>query len=279
MKSTLALIALFLFSSLTFAIETNDFKVFGGKYKLPDGRYISVIPNHDGLSLQIDSGSLLEFADINADSRVLAIKKKTSDILNAAINGDRTRVAELLQKSPGKMEDYVDSFFDVLEPALNLKPKLNEFRTVSVTYRDEDSEYGFADKSWGWETFTTFSKNNKEVIVRLVWDGILGHNVHRGTGKFPISKDTLEFQARKPSRSWIRVYSPETKQIQMVRELPRESRKNIVPARFIAYDIDTHNTVGIRFRMQETAASMRLEIGPLGSDIFTSANRVSQDIN
>lgn len=261
-------------SSFVKAELSNPFEIYVGKYKLSDGRHLIVNTNNNELMVEIDRGSLLEFADIRADSRVVAIEKKTAELFNATISKDRKRIAELFITSPIDMDDYIDGHFDILEPALALKPKLNEFDIISTSYRDEDSEYGYGDASWGWETFTKFSDGKKDVIVRIVWDGVSGHNAHRGTGKFPIIKNKLSFKPRMPSRSWIRVYSPETQKTQMLRELPREIRKNTISARFVAYDIDTHNTVGIRFRKPEKEGEMTLEIGPLGSDVITSAKRV-----
>ncbi|WP_448570052.1 hypothetical protein [Thalassotalea ganghwensis] len=275
MKQVLISVLLLFLPLKNLASELIPFEIYDGIYKLTDGRNVTVTSTNEELLLAIDSGSLLEFADIRADSRVIAIEEKTAQLMNSTILNNRKRIAELFVKSPGNMDDYIDGYFDVIAPALALKPKLSEFEVINTTYRDEDSDYGYGDKSWGWETFTQFARGDKEVMVRIVWDGVSGHNVHRGTGKLPVVKEELNFKPRKPSRSWVRVYSPDTQKIQMVRELPREQRKSVIPARFIAYDIDTHNTVGIRFRKENDDANMVMEIGPLGSDILKSAHRIS----
>ena len=84
---------------------------------------------------------------------------------------------------------------------------------------------------------------------------------------------TLTFKPRSPSRSWIRAYNPSSNVILRLREVERDKRSSMIVARFIAYDITTHNTLGIRFRKTSADGKMMLQLGPLGSAVAVTGVR------
>lgn len=211
---------------------------------------------------------------MRADTRVLESEQKTRDLMDATIAGDRQKIATLFGASNGPMKDYIDHYLNVISGALKANPNHSRYKIIATAYRDEDSANGFEDDGWGWETYVRFEGSQKDIVIRVVWHGISGHHMHTGIDKKPPSASSLRFKQRLPSRSWIRAYSPDSGTILRIREVAKEKRSLMIPARFVSYDIATHNTVGVRFRREKKDGPMRIEIGPLGSKILVVGERI-----
>lgn len=252
----------------------SKINVYDGLYELENNQTLKVFTKNDKLVVKLIGQNLLDYSDSRVDSRVRKIEGKTKDLIEATLANNRKKISELFIESNGAMEEYIDGYFETMKPVINSNPEQTAYKIISTIYRDEDSNYGFGDQGWGWETYILFQNNNKDIFVRIVWDGITGKNVHRGgIGKLPPKKEELEFSIRKPSRSWIKAYDPSSQTIVRVREVDKSKRMNMIPARFIAYDIDTHSTIGIRFR-KEKKSPMSIELGPLGSNIIVKGHKI-----
>lgn len=255
-------------------VEAERFAIFAGTYQLADGRTLTIVPHSDRINASLSEGSFLDYADNRIDPRLLAVEARTAELMDASIAADLGKVAQLLGVHPIDDLPYIEGHMEIIAAALAAYREHGEYQVVATTYRDEDSDYGFEDQSWGWETYVRFEAGEEDEYVRISWDGMSGLNMHRGTGRMPPELGELAFTPRAPSRSWIRVYDPKAGITQRVREMAREDRDLAIPARFIAYDIDTHVTVGIRFRKPEADGAMHVEIGPLGSDVLVMGERM-----
>lgn len=251
----------------------SDFDVYAGTYVLTGGDTLIVAASGDGLVIEMPHGNLFRFSDHRADSRVIAIEHKTRQLMDSMIRGDRSRMAELIGASPGPMEEYIESTLDIISPAFAANATASRYEISATVYRDEDSDYGFEDEGWGWQTFVRFFGHSEDVVVRIVWDGGTGFLMHRGIGGTPPAATRLSFRPRKPARSWIRAYDPDTQTIKRLREVDRSNRVAMTPARFVAYDVETHQTIGVRFRRDILDDRMRIETGPLGSQILVAGFR------
>lgn len=272
MKKFLLVILVLCFNVLI--SQSSKYSVYSGTYSLSNGDKLVVKAEGEKLVMKSLTGNLLDYSDSGADARVIYFEQKTFDLMEASVKDDRKKIAELFGASNGPMDQYIENYLEIISEALSLNSGNPHFEIIGTVYRDEDSNYGFEDGSWGWECYVRFTGGNDEnKTVRVVWDGVSGNNMHRGIGKVPPVINELVFEPRLPSRSWIRAYSPDTKTILRVREVERELRKNMVPARFVAYDISTHNTIGIRFRKAESDQKMQIEIGPLNSKVLTKGVR------
>jgi len=251
-----------------------DLSIYEGSYILPDGDSLFVIVAGDGLAIEMPGGNLFRFSDYRADSRILEVERRTLELMDAMVQGDRSRIAALFGSSSGPMEEYISSTLEIISPAFAEDAESSRYEVVATVYRDEDSDYGFEDSGWGWQTYIRFFDGPEDVMVRLVWDGVSGSLMHRGIGGTPPIATRLHFELRNPARSWIRAYDPSTQTTKRLREVERSSRSRMTPARFSAYDVDTHQTVGLRFRRDMPEDSMRIEIGPLGSEVQRVGYRV-----
>jgi hypothetical protein len=241
------------------------FGVFAGSYVLPTGDSIRVEFTDGSLTVDWPGGDLFRLSDARKDSRVLAVEAKSVRLMAALARRDRDAIAGLMITSPGTMSAYIDATLELLSPALNDKNSVDdsEVELLGTVYRDEDSEFGFGDDGWGWQVYLRIVSPMGGETVRLVWDGVSGALMHRGTGGEPPSTSRLIFTPRRPGRSWIRVYDPPSGTTPMLREVDAAHRALTFPARFVAYDVDTHHSVGLRFRRAAPGDPMVLEIGPL----------------
>lgn len=276
-KSTYILMTLLVISGNTFSqgIKKENLSIYEGRYKLNNNEIVEVVAENDTLKIKLKNGNLLDYSDTKVDSRVIDIERKTNELIQATIANERNKIADLFIESNGDMNDYIDGFIDVMQPALKATPDRTEFKIITTIYRDEDSNYGFDSESWGWETYILFKGIENDVYSRIIWDGPTGKHIHKGIGKYPPVKNQLEFLVRLPNRSWIKAYDPKSDKIIKLRDVSKNDRKNMIPARFIAYDIETHNTVGVRFRKTDKQLPMVIEIGPLGSKVLIKGSKVN----
>ena len=251
------------------AAAGERFSIYSGVYVLPSGDSLIVESEGEALLIEMPGGNLYRFSDFRTDSRVLAVEQKTRELMDATVAGDRARIAFLFGASSGPMDEYIDSYLEVMSEALAAHPEHSRYEIDATEYRDEDSDYGFGDSGWGWQTYIRFFGTTEDVFARIVWDGLTGNNMHRGIGGSPAVAPRLRFMPRAPRSSWIRTYDPNSATILRVREVEHPGREQMIPARFIAYDVATHHTVGVRFRKDSPDEAMRIEIGPLGSEIQT----------
>jgi len=249
--------------------DPSPFAVFDGTYELEDGRTLVVRAGGEGLVLSSRALDLFAFSELRADARVRAVERRSRELALALAAGDRRAVETLV--GPGAV-DGVPRFLELWDE-LALGEELRGVEALGTGYRDEDAERGFSDDGWGWETFLRASFGGRERTLRFVWDGRSGELVHAGLDKELPRAGELAFAPRRPARSWIRVFDPGSGTTLRLRELPADARSAALPARFVAYDVDTHQTVGVRFRREDPGAAMRLELGPLGSPISVAATR------
>ena len=256
------------------AMSPPDLSVYQGTYRLPNGDSLMVRAEEDGLVIRMPGEDLFQFSDHRADSRVLAIEAKSQALIEALADRNRLRIADLMGGSNGPIEDAVSNLLEVTSPAFQTLKSASPYEVIGTVYRDEDSNHGFEDDGWGWQIFLRFDGDPDDVVVRLVWDGPSGILMHWGTVGEPPTADSLRFESRAPSRSWIRAFDPTTKTIRRLREMERETRASMIPARFSAYDVNSHQTVGVRFRKESPEAPMRVEIGPLPTTPARTGYRV-----
>jgi len=277
-KLTYILIVILLISGNVFSmdIKKDNSYIYEGIYKLDNNLIVEVIAVNGKLKIKLNNGNLLDYSDTKTDVRVLEVERKTRELIQATIENDRKKIAELFIKSPvdTDMKDFIDGFIDVMQPALKANPDRTDFQIITTIYRDEDSNYGFEDEGWGWETYILFKGIEKNIYARIIWDGPTGKHIHRGIAKSPPIKSELEFSVRLPSRSWIKAYDPKSQTITKLRDVSKNETPDMIPARFVAYDIETHNTVGVRFRKNEKHLPMRIEIGPLGSKVLVNGIKI-----
>lgn len=245
------------------ARPTPDLAVYEGTYLLPNGDSLLVEAWRSGLMIRMPGGDLFQFSDRRSDSRVLAVEARSRALIEALADRDRQRIADLIGGSNGPSAEAVSSVIEVTAPAFQARAGESPFRVISTVYRDEDSDHGFEDDGWGWQTFLQFDGDPDDLVVRFVWDGSSGILMHWGTGGEPPRADSLRFEPRAPSRSWIRAFDPATETTRRLREVERETRASMIPARFSAYDVGSHQTVGVRFRKASPGGPMRIQIGPL----------------
>ncbi len=267
-SNTQSLLLTILITMCAISVVAQDFSVYEGAYSLSDGRKITVNAMPGGVRLHLENGDLFQYSDYKMDERVLFIEEKTMDLISATILNDREKIKVLFGDSNGSMSDYIDNYYQLVGDLITGSSNNIEYETVTTVYRDEDSDYGFEDNGWGWETYVSISDGDQKNTIRIVWDGITGNHMHTGTGKEIPTTSSLVFMARSPSRSWIRALDPGSHTIKRIREVEREKRSSMIPARFVAYDINTHQTVGIRFRKEATSDAMKMHIGPLGSELL-----------
>ena len=256
------------------ARPTTDLAAYQGTYLLPNGDSLIVEAWRSGLIIRMPGGDLFQFSDRRSDSRVLAVETQSRALIEALADRDQQRIADLIGGSNGPIAEAVSSLIEVTAPAFQVRAGESPFRVISTVYRDEDSDHGFDDDGWGWQTFLQFDGDPDDVVVRFVWDGSSGILMHWGIGGEPPRADSLRFEPRAPSRSWIRAFDPATETTRRIREVEREARASMIPARFSAYDVDSHQTVGIRFRRVSPEDPMRIEIGPLPTAYVRTGYRV-----
>jgi len=273
------IVAVLLFSGIVFqassaqTIDTNhNLSLFDGVYLASDGSSFEVISAKNNLRI-IYSGNLFDFSDSKVDERYVRAEQKSLDTIRALIRDDREVLSKLFGAAPGSMDDYIESTSEIIAAEVDLTDQSLKLQILGSVYRDEDSAFGFEDNGWGIQSFILATWDSGESSIRFVWDGITGDLMHRGTGGFPPSISELEFSIRPPSRSWIRMFDPEDGLSKRIREVDGSRRSSLIPARFVAYDLASNQSVSVRFRRESIDGPMRLEIGPLGSDLFRSASR------
>jgi len=253
--------------------NAGNLDVYSGNYSLVDGKTFVVIASEDRLEIKGVGINLFSMSDSRVDPRITAIEQRSIALIKATLNGDRGNIAKIMDFSGESLNEYVDNYLNVMAIVINDKNRVTDIKPTLTVYRDEDSDHGFEDNSWGWETYINIATSSTSHTVRLVWDGYTNKHMHTGMGKETPYRNVMNFLIRKPSRSWIRVYDPSSQTIKRLREIEEVKRADAIPARFVAYDVDTHQSVAVRFRKNSQSANMSIEVGPLGSALVKTGVR------
>ncbi len=280
MRSLIA--AFLLFSGIGLQVSSaqstdsdHDLSFYDGVYVASDGSSFEVMSASDTIRI-IYSGNLFQFSDSKADERYVRAEKKSLDTITALIQDDRESLRKLFGAAPGSMDEYIESTSEIIAAEVDLSDQSLKLQVLGSVYRDEDSAFGFEDNGWGIQSFIRATWDSGDTSIRFVWDGVTGNLMHRGTGGYPPSISELVFSIRPPSRSWIRMFDPDDGISKRIREVDKSKRSSLIPARFVAYDSASNQTVSVRFRRESVDKTLRLEIGPLGSDSFQTAHRSTQ---
>ena len=115
--------------------------------------------------------------------------------------------------------------------------------------------------------------DGKSRIIRYHWQPKTYFIDEWGLDKPVPFREKMVFIPRAPFRSRINVYNPKQQKTMLLRAVAKEDQDFTIPARFVAYDVDIHQTVSIRFRVLEEGGQY-MEIGALENGLLQRADKI-----
>ncbi|MFN1836065.1 hypothetical protein AB2B38_012440 [Balneola sp. MJW-20] len=250
------------------------YSVYEGNYRTKSGVHFNVSANDSTLTISTNSVNLYNYSDNRTDERVQKCNLKSIELVEATIQKDKTKIAEIFGDSPMDMDEYVEQYLGMHKDVLLADPKPVKYVVENTFLVDELSNHGHDPDGWRWTTYVrVFWEDGTNKIIRYNWQPKTYFIDEWGLDKPVPFKDQMVFKPRHPFRSRINVYDPKTKTTRLLRNIDSEERESAIPARFVSYNIEINQTVSVRFRVLDSGEQY-MEIGALDEDLLVRAVKV-----
>lgn len=261
----------------TLKTNTNDdavYSVFNGTYQSENGVDFKVVARDSVLIISTDSTNLYKYSDNWTDERVQKCNSKSIELIEATIQNDRKKIAEIFGDSPIDMNQYIEQYLSMHKDVLLANPKPTKYEIENTFYVDEISNHGHEQNGWRWTTYCrVYWENGQNQIIRYNWQPKTYYIDEWGLDKPVPSKNQMVFKPRFPFRSRINVYDSKTRTTKLLRNIDKADKDKSIPARFVSYNIEINQTVSVRFRILESGEKY-LEIGAIDKNLLVNAKKI-----
>ena len=252
----------------------NKYSIFNGIYQSETGVEFFVSAKDSMLSITTDSRNLYKYSDSWADERIQKCNSKSIELIEATIQNDKIKIAEIFGDSPIDMDDYIEQYLSMHKEVLLANPKPTKYVIENTFYIDEISNHGHEQNGWRWTTYCrVYWENGRNQVIRYNWQPKTYYIDEWGLDKPVPFKNLMVFKPRFPFRSRINVYDPIEKTTKLLRNIEKADRDKSIPARFVSYNIEINQTVSVRFRILESGEKY-MEIGALDENLLVSAKKI-----
>lgn len=254
----------------------NDavYSVFNGTYQSENGVNFKVVARDSVLIISTDSTNLFKYSDNWTDERVQKCNSKSIELIEATIQNDRKKIAEIFGDSPIDMNEYIEQYLSMHKDVLLANPKPTKYEIENTFYVDEISNHGHEQNGWRWTTYSrVYWENGQSRIIRYNWQPKTYYIDEWGLDKPVPFKNQMVFKPRPPFRSRINVYDPKTSTTKLLRNIDKADKDKSLPARFVSYNIEINQTVSVRFRILENDEKY-LEIGAIDENLLVNAKKI-----
>ncbi|WKK67014.1 hypothetical protein [Lutimonas zeaxanthinifaciens] len=251
----------------------NKYSIFNGIYQSETGVEFFVSAKDSMLSITTDSRNLYKYSDSWADERIQKCNSKSIELIEATIQNDKIKIAEIFGDSPIDMDDYIEQYLSMHKEVLLANPKPTKYVIENTFYIDEISNHGHESNGWRWTTYCrVYWEDGRNQIVRYNWQPKTYFIDEWGLDKPVPFKSQMLFKPRFPFRSRINVYDPKTNTTKLLRNIDKPDREHAIPARFVAYNTEINQTVSVRFRILGSGEQY-MEIGPIEDSLLVKSKK------
>jgi len=250
------------------------YSIYNGIYQSENGTIFTVKGNDATIIISTDSINLYNYVDNRADERVQRCNKKSLQLIEATINRDKDKIAQLFGDAPIDMNEYINQYLDMHKDVLTASPKPIKYKVENTFYVDEISNHGHDANGWRWTTYCRiFWADGRNQIIRYNWQPKTYFIDEWGLDKPLPFKQKMIFKPRYPFRSRINVYDPKSRTTKLLRNIDKKDRAKSIPARFVSYNIEINQTVSVRFRVSENNEQY-MEIGPIEDGLLLKTTKI-----
>ena len=188
----------------TVETNTNDdavYSIFNGIYQSRNGVNFKVEAKDSTLIISTDSTNLYKYSDNWTDERVQKCNSISIELIEATIQNDKKKIAEIFGDSPIDMDDYIEQYLSMHKEVLLANPKPTKYVIENTFYVDEISNHGHEQNGWRWTTYCrVYWENGRNQIIRYNWQPKTYYIDEWGLDKPVPFKNLMVFNPRFPFR-------------------------------------------------------------------------------